>query len=659
MTRNSASKPTVGRQPVEQTFGSACARWHDGMLRVSSGSIERTWQWTGHGLVTVGLHDVIAGREWAVDPTFTCDWIVPGGSENARAELADLVIETGDDDGFTSTHVRCVFEIDYPGLELAVRFTVWAYPDCPGLFARLSVKGMPGCRPAQELRNTLRADYLPVRLDGLQRRWIGYHNDTQNRNDIQLDLLKEVVSPPSLTRRDFCRWASALCLEDEGGGLALVQESHKCVNQKGHDTGLFVVDPSVGVQSDGWGILPREIRHDRWHKAWARWCIIYGPDAQARETAFKQFDRKRYPVDPARDIYTMANTWGSTTPGKAAKEAARQENIFRELDSQAGLGIDLQQIDDGWQGDQYETFSPDVDRYPDGWKPVADYARQHSVSLALWAPGEVISGDELQAAWREGGFRQYKLDFMNLAHRERIDAVEDKIRAFIRATGHSVRVNWDVTENQPRVGYYWAREYGNVYLENRKDRVPSWVVYRPETVLRDTWQLCRYLPLNKFQIPIQNVDRVDPRYSEGPDYPHAYCVAIALMATPLFFQETRHYSEAARSEIRPLLAVHKQHRDALAEGIVYPVGNKPDGAQWTGFQCVRHDAREGYLLLFRELHNTEERHTFHLHFLKHQSLTVRDLVRGTEWSATPDADGAFSVVLADAPAFLFCRYHLR
>jgi hypothetical protein len=221
-----------------------------------------------------------------------------------------------------------------------------------------------------------------------------------------------------------------------------------------------------------------------------------------------------------------------------------------------------------------------------------------------------------------------------------------------------VRVNWDVTENPPRYGYFFAREYGSIYLENRKPARPLSVVYRPHTVLRDLWQVAKYLNLHRFQCSIQNVDRVDPEQSDAFLHSHSYAVAIALMGIPLFFLETKHYSAGARAEIRAMLDLYKQHRLAIYRGIVHPIGEKPDNASWTGFQCHLADERCGYLTVFRERCNADAERTLRLGWLERGGALLTDLVRGTTAETQVGGDGAIPLRIDDAPGFRFMRYEM-
>lgn len=640
---------------VSAGLGAARVRAKAGVLTVTTGVLERTWRWTGRGLVTTSLRHLPSGREWASgEPAPACDWAVGGLIDDATAgKLASLTARAVRQSPWTSPHVEVVAEVRYPEPRLRVQHVVWVYPDSPGIRTQLRLRAIRGCRAAGGRSG--RVEHVPVAFGDVRRRAIGYYNQTQRRNQRDTPLLREEALGP-LRGEETVDWASLLCVEAGDEGLALVKESHKCVNQPGVDTGAFVCRDH-GVEVTGLGPSPGDLLTGRFRDCWATWCIVYAGGDAEREQAVKTFDRIRYPIDPRRDIFIMANTWGSTASGGEAREAAREENVLREIASAADLGIDVQQIDDGWQGSQFRRWRPAKARYPEGWTRVQAAARRHGVALGLWAAVR-IPGSALIWNYDRGGFRYFKLDFASLDTHLKLEAVLDKVRALVEHSGHRVRVNWDVTENPPRVGYFFARELGNIYLENRKPAWPQHVVYTPWLVLRDAWQVARYANLQKFQITVQNLDRVDPDHSNAHLHSHPYCVAITLMGSPIFFQETHHYSPEARDAIRPLLALYREHREAMFRGLVFPIGDEPTDASWTGFQS--HDAatQTGYLTIFRELGNDQRSARVALRFLAGKALEVTDLRRGTARRRRVGRDGTVSFRIARPADFLFLRYEV-
>lgn len=656
---------------IDCSLREASARTEGDSLIVTTGAVSRVWQWTDTGFATSAITDIGVGRSWEGKAT-GCDWQLPDASEASDAEIRRISARVHDDDGFTSEHVCVTADIAYPNAGLLLRMTVWAFPKGSGIRSQLSAMFRDATTTAPKANHQgparqPRVDRLPAGDKPLRRRFFGYYNDTQNRNDTHLDILKEEVNTHRLLGAEFCDWASAACLEDNVGGLALVKESHKCVNQRGYESGGFICDQHEGLSATGWGLKLADLSADKFTPCWATWCIVWNGGALSREIAFKTFDKLRYPIDTKRDVYIQANTWGSTTNGQDARRAACKESVLQELDTCHELGIDALQIDDGWQVPPgHDTWIPEAngwnphpEAYPDGWNTVRARAAELGIRLGLWAAAQPVGLDELKRSFTDGGFLQYKLDFANLKSRAAIDELMAKVREFISWTGHKIRVNWDVTENEARYGYFFAREYGCIYLENRKPVRPLPVIYRPHTVLRDLWQISKYLNLHRFQCSIQNVDRVDQTLSDANLHSHAYATAIALMGIPLFFQETKYYSAEAKAEIKPLLSAYKKHREAIYRGIVHPIGNKPNNAEWTGFQCHLPEEQSGYLMIFRERCNQNADQSIELGWLHPGSIDLMDVTTERKWQQSISQDNSLSLSIENAPGFLFLRYRIQ
>ncbi|WP_372774711.1 hypothetical protein [Mangrovibacterium sp.] len=493
-----------------------------------------------------------------------------------------------------------------------------------------------------------RCDFLPIDATEFKRVYAGYYNDTQHRNTPETPLLKEEEITGSIAKTEKINWASILMVSDQNEGLALVKESHKCVNQRGVETGDFLVSAD-GIENRGTSLYPKDLSPDEYKWYWSSWTVLYSGNQNDGRAAIKAFDRLRYPVNPELDIYTMANTWGSSRNRLAAKE----ENVLREIDCQANLGIDIQQIDDGWQD---TNWLPSTEWYPTGWGNVVERAKAKNIKLGLWGAAMPITPEALIYNYKHGGFVTYKLDFANLSTHDRIDEIIGKIRNFIQATEHKVRVNWDVTENAPRYGYFWAREYGSVFLENRKTDVPTNVVYVPHLVLRDLWHLSKYANLNKFQGSVQNVAMTDKTLSDAWQHSQAYATAIPLMSTPLFFQETQFLSADAVLQIKSILAAYKTFRNELYECFIYPIGNEPDNKSWSGFQAVHPQKRVGYLTLFRERNNNENSQSIQLLFLEKKRLKITNLLTGNTFIIKTDNKGTAMFKIQKSGDFRLYKY---
>jgi hypothetical protein len=633
-------------------------------------------------LTTISLRHLETGREWAEPPNGQkCDWKIHGTEEPGR--LISLEAHPGDDQGFTSGHLEVTATFIYPQGRLSLQYVIWAYPDALGLRTQLRCKRNrknPAADPAAQAgghgdrdREGI-VDSFPVSVAHRILHHIGYFAGTQNRNTHELEILKEQkqLDPPAGGQVD---WSNILAIREADCGILLVKESHKCVNTPGMgaNTGRFTWDKGI-IRNTGSGWYLEDFSSDRYRKCWASWVVLFQGSEDDMTLVLKSFDRLRYPIDPERDIYILANTWGSSKDMRSSRMQAREDNIVTEIDSQADLGIDVQQIDDGWQGFDFDSWRPityyelrpddaiyplyrsdTYPVYPQGWRKVRDYARGKGLKLGLWAAIR-ISADDLIWNYEQGDFRYFKLDYAHLGTMAEVEDLMGKARKLILHSGHTTRINWDVTEKNPRVGYFFGREYGNIYLENRKPEWPPGVVYKPYLVLRDAWQLSKYVNLNKFQITVQNVDRVSRELSDAYRHPHDYCLAQTLMSSPIFFQETQYYTEAARLQLRPLIALYKKHRNAMFRGYVFPIGDVPDNKTWSGFQNHDPGAGQGFVIILRQLHNTQTRKQIALKFLSNQSITLTDLQTGKARRVAVAESGVLDFTIPQAPGYLFLKY---
>ncbi len=532
-------------------------------------------------------------------------------------------------------------------------------PEGAKLVAYLNCGGNIAAPKTESKTPPPRIDYLPVQGKGLRRLAIGYYNDTQNRHKAKDHMIREEVVDDAVVD-----WANILCLEDNRSGIAMVKESHKCVNQPGLETGDFRIDEDE-LANTGMKLRSADLVEDRYRSCWASWLVVYGAGDSARELAIKQFDRVRFPIVLSRDMYIKADTWGSGNGGRESRNMGMEVEVLKEIDSVADLGIDGLQIDDGWQQsatskgvrpDGGVGWRPHPKTYPEGWKNVKAKAETKGVRLALWAPAQAISLEEMKWNYDQVGFWTWKLDFANMGTIDRIETNIQKARDFILYTDHKAQMAWDVTERSTRYGYFWAREYGCIWLSNRKPNIPASVIPHPWLMLRENWELAKYVNINEFQLPIQNFQRVNREVSDACLYGHPYEVALGLMGVPIFFQTTYYYEGQARDEIRELLTQYKKHREAMSTSYVFPIGDEPTNASWAGFQWYHPDRTSGYLMIFRELHNQETEKTIALRFLANSTIKLFDIRANREKTITLDSEGRGLFTIEHPADFLFCKY---
>jgi len=316
--------------------------------------------------------------------------------------------------------------------------------------------------------------------------------------------------------------------------------------------------------------------------------------------------------------FAMSNTWGD----RNGFSRVCDDFVRREMDAGADIGIDIVQIDDGWQEGNTATVERDeknrrifrdpfwelqTPRFPAGMRSVADYAAAKGLKTGLWFAPDAHDAfsrrardkEVLRRAYEEWGIRFFKLDMFWLENDADKEGMLD-ILSYIYSLGSDVAVQLDVTRG-PRLGYLCGTRFGTLFVENRYTRSANSF---PHRILRNLWNLGRFIPTTKFQFelinPTLNAECYAPSDPFAPSrFTMDYLFAVTMLSNPLFWMEMQFLPEKERSQLAPVMKVWKEHRAAFADADVIPIGERPSGRSLTGFR-VRAKACE-YLLLFREV----------------------------------------------------------
>ena len=332
----------------------------------------------------------------------------------------------------------------------------------------------------------------------------------------------------------------------------------------------------------------------------------------------------------SRGLITMSNTWGDCH----GFSRVCRDFVLREIDAAREIGVDIVQIDDGWQTGSTADLSRrdekgrrefkgdfwdlDMSKFPEGMKEIADYAAKDGIRVGLWFAPDSHDGfallerdvSVLKRAYDEWGVRFFKLDmFWVLSDTDRDQFL--KLLSAIYSFGDDVAVQLDVTRNA-RMNYLCGRQYGTVFVENRYAKSGN---FFPHRVLRNLWSLSRYLPTSKFQFELINPDLYAECYSEGDPfvpslYSMDYLFATVMLSNPLFWMEMQFLNDERREQLKGIMDIWKSCRERLAGADVMPIGQMPSGRNFTGFYVAEHGVPT-YLLVFREL-NDRDSYTFTL-----------------------------------------------
>lgn len=660
---------------LHASLGHARVETKDDELVISTGRMTRVWHWTGKGLATTKLQD--HGNAQTYDNANSvpvCDWTLPGLiNEKSEGQLIGMEAHVANDDGFTNQHIEVTSTIRYETAKLEIKHIIWVFPDATGIRTQLQVKALPGFDPkagsiadqkivdcgGTKLGPGARVDFLPLNFSLPNRRhYWGIYNDPGNRLDQSKPMLKEeTITGYPIFQPETTDWANGLAIDYGDHGVIQVKESAKTVNQPAYLTGAFFVKPQ-GLETTGWGLDTTEIVPDRFRECWASWTIVYSGGNDGMQHALKSFDAARYPVVPARDMFILSNTWGPANPGGA--QFTNEDFVLKEIPAVGELGIDVMQIDDGWQksggGPGAKDFLP---KYQNGWSDIKRAADAAKVRLGLWVAIRNANVADLNQDLDDLGFISWKADFDHLSNRSDYEARIAKYRDVMKHARDKTQFSLCPEYDDPRYGWYFAKEYGSIYFQNIQEGLPIHLTFVPYQVLRQHWLMAKYFPANKLQVMLQNPKRTRKDVSDASQHGHGYCFAMGLPFVPNFFQSAQYLDTEGTDELKKLISTYKAHREEIFTSVTYPIGDLPDNASWAGFQMV-HSRNEssGHILIFRELHNPNQAKTIQLKFLAGQKIALVDTQRNTRNTLTVGKEGEVELQIDQPADYRLYRYEV-
>lgn len=433
-------------------------------------------------------------------------------------------------------------------------------------------------------------------------------------------------------------------------------------------------DFEVAAAETGFAVTLHDADGYRWH------TLAYQGGPLERAAALQRFQRERFRDLPVRFV---TNTWGDRNRDSRINAAF----IRQEIEAAARLGADMLQIDDGWQqgttanaaaaqqpGGQgvWEGFydadpdfwTPDPKRFPDGFDAVLDHARSHGVRLGLWFAPD--SSNDF-ANWQRdaetiiGLHERYGIDCFKLDSIDMRSPIgEQRVRGFIEAvdqrSGHGIVLDLDVTAGT-RPGYFGLMEAATVFVENR---YTDWHKYWPHATLRNLWRLARWVDPRRLRMEFLNHARNADRYADDPlapaAYDPAYLFATVLFSQPLGWFECSNLPAGYFDTLPDLVANWREHRAALFDGTIVPIGQAPDGTAWTGFVSVSPDRATGYALVLRE---TNAQASTQLELPTGVRAADVELLHGSPGvSVSAQDDGALRVVAGRSRSYAFVQLAL-
>ena len=350
--------------------------------------------------------------------------------------------------------------------------------------------------------------------------------------------------------------------------------------------------------------------------------LLYQGGARGRTHQLHLFQRQLRTYQPGRDGQFLSNTWGD----RSRDARINEDFILKEIEAGAKLGVDIVQIDDGWQkGRSVNSASakgkgvwngywaadphfwdPDPVRFPNGIQRVVAAAQKQNMAFGLWfgpdssndAANWQKDADHLLSFYRDVGIRYFKIDSMKTQNATALRNQRAFFDRMLQGSDCTMVFDLDVTA-EIRPGYFGLPDIGPLFVENRYSDFHS---YWPHQTLRNLWQLSHVVDPLRLRIELLNNQRNKDKYPNDPLAPAAYradtLFAITMFANPLGWFEVSNLPASFVQEIKPIIAVWKKERAHLHAGKIAPIGDIPDGIAWTGFESLADNGR--YVLLFRE-----------------------------------------------------------
>lgn len=619
-----AEPPAAGAANGSVEFKSCHARWTEQELVLGNAHFERRWSVKNGLLTAVSLRDLDANLEWVAKPAnrpAPC----PANQAFQGTRRLSVVTRTG-----------CVRPVEEESLlvevtvagspALAYRFQL--FPEARGATMQFAVAG--GTEPGQRTPAAPGASETPSGIE---------LNPANPAGKEEGDSLEDLLLAPQ-----HLRFTQAILLDQtdihnellfENEWLLLPNEAPLklpgnvfFVEDTRTQAGLVFLKlgplPHARPVKSDWDALmlagPRRLRFTGAEYPFV--LLAYHGGRAGRIEALQTYQRQLRRYDPQRDAMFLSNTWGD----RSRDARINEEFMRKEIDAGARLGVDVVQIDDGWQKGHTansvkgkgvwngywaadpDFWQPDPQRFPGGLAPVVQAAKAKGMKFGLW-----FGPDSSNEA---GNWQKDAARILELHRQQGIDYFKlDSVKAITTGTEQNLRRFWDQVQQQSegrvvfdldvtaeiRPGYFGAPDVGPIFVENR---YTDFHRYWPHQTLRNLWKLAQYVDPLRLRMEFLNNTRKTELYPDDPLAPEHYspdCLFATIMfANPLGWFECSNLPDDFVASVSKVAATWKRERSRLFAGTIIPIGAAPDGVAWTGFASVQRDRRSGYALVFRE-----------------------------------------------------------
>lgn len=638
--------------------------------RLGNRYIERTWVYDGKSLFTVSVKDKTTGCEYIIKKPDENEFGYEGLTYNRRVTknnpyhfcLTSVTRTDHPADIYTAANTEICFHLEdsFHGVSVIRYAVLYENTSAIRTYCKIKSANMPY---GEEL--------FDRRYNWIDSIYAGYKDyDTQIVNYLTRTDRKTELTELRTADEGFIPGNVLLSYRKEDKqGFYIIKECPATMDERPETHGGFHFN-SERIDVMSWGIMPVEIRGDRYQNTYSSVTGVFNGSISDGYMKVHEYLKTRFSQGNNRKYYTMVNPWGDRT----FYERVNEQFILDEIDAVSRLGAEQYQIDDGWQKgselvrlvwneaiDFMDYWSIDKVKFPAGFENVAKRAQEKGVELCLWfAPDRnrlyrnVDQAVEiLYHMYKKYGIKSFKLDAFQNRSKEAEENFEEMMRILRDLSNGEINFNLDVTADA-RGGYFMFCEYGGIFLENRYTMFKS---YFPHSTLRNLWNLAFTVPPQFLQIeylnPLLNRDQYGDVKETAPyAYSPEYLFAITMFSNPLGWFESTGLSDEVLIPYSKMLDIHKKIRPDLDRSVILPIGDKPDGNSWTGFQCIGENV--GYLLLFRE-NAQEDQFQYILHGIQDDHLAFEIMCGDREAMVQLDSQH-LTVRMKEKRSFVLLRY---
>ena len=405
--------------------------------------------------------------------------------------------------------------------------------------------------------------------------------------------------------------------DDSKHGAAFIQEAPPSAERRDFESYDFTVRDGR-ISSCGWGIPPEELKPGKVFVGYRTVLLLFENELDF-EQKLKNYLRLRFKSDPAQAYAVTVNPWGC---GKF-RTLVNQEFLLEEIRAAAETGASHYQIDDGWQAGGWladlavynrklnNDFWQVSDMLGGNLDRLMEEFAKCGINPSLWvAPAFNTEfrdykefADMVLGYYRKHNIKVFKVDGVKMRTYESEENLRNLLHDIRTSSNGEIVFNLDTTNGQ-RSGYFLFLEYGNIFLENRYVCHQWGVGYHPERTLRNFWKLARYMRSEMLQIEVANPGDLNPDFyaRKGETLPTVYdfeyWVAVTMFGNPLIWMTPSRIAVEHRATLKKLMTLHRQEAETIFSGTVFPVGDMPSGAAFTGFASVGEKFVE--LIVYRE-----------------------------------------------------------